>query len=274
MKKLLTLILAGSLVLFIAGCGNGSTSDTNTPPAESAEIIIAGSTAVQPISEAIAEVFMSKNPNIRVNTQGGGSSAGIKAAREGTANIGSSSRDLRSEESGLTETVICKDGIAISVNKENVVNDLSVEQIKEIFSGEVTNWKEVGGTDRNITLVTREAGSGTRGAFEQIVMGKEKISDRAIVQNSTGAVRTIVAGDPNAIGYISLAILDETVKAVTVEGVQVSIDNIINGSYKIQRPFLYLTREAPVGAAKTFIDFVLSDEGQNIIEQEGLVSVK
>ncbi len=259
-------------MLSLAGCGNNS--DMNMPSGESAEIIIAGSTSVQPISEAIAEVFMRKNPNIRVNTQGGGSSAGIKAAQQGTANIGSSSRDLKSEESGLTETVICKDGIVIAVNKLNVVNDLSVEQIKKIYSGEVTNWKEVGGADQKITVVAREAGSGTRGAYEDIVMGKERISDRAIIQNSTGAVRTIVAGDPNGIGFISLAILDETVKAVTVEGVQASNENIVKGSYKLQRSFLYLTKEAPSGAVKTFIDFVLSDEGQSIIVQEGLVSVK
>jgi phosphate transport system substrate-binding protein len=150
---------------------------------------------------------------------------------------------------------------------------LSVEQIKKIYSGAVTNWKEVGGADRKITVVTREAGSGTRGAFEEIVMNKEKITDSAIVQNSTGAVRTVVVGDPNAIGFISLASLDDSVKAVSVEGVQVSTDNILNGSYKIQRPFLYLTKEAPAGAVKTFIDFVLSAEGQSIIKQEGLVSV-
>lgn len=265
-------------MLSLAGCGNSSTpktdSNANTPPAQSAEITIAGSTSVQPISEALAEEFMTKNPNIKVNIQGGGSSAGIKAAQEGTANIGSSSRELKSEESGLTETVICKDGIAITVNTKNAVNNLSVDQIKKIYTGEITNWKEVGGADQKINVVTREAGSGTRGAFEELVMSKQNINDKAIVQNSTGAVRTVVASDPNAIGYISLAGLDQTVKAVTVEGVQVSTDNIINGTYKIQRPFLYLTKEAPAGAVKTFIDFVLSAEGQSIIKQEGLVSVK
>jgi len=275
-KKLVTIILAGALLLFlVAGCGNntvtGSDPKTGT---KTEEITIAGSTSVQPISEAINEAFKEKNPNIKVYVQGGGSSAGIKAAQEGTANIGSSSRELKKEEAGLTETVICKDGIAITVNTKNAVNDLSIEQIKKIYGGEITNWKEVGGADQKINVVTREVGSGTRTAFEELVMGKQAISDKSIVQNATGSVRTAVAGDPNAIGYISLASINETVKAVTVEGVKVSTDNIINGTYKIQRPFLYLTKGAPTGASKTFIDFVMSTEGQSIIKQEGLVSVK
>jgi len=274
MKKLLTIILAGALILAFSGCGNNAGSSKSNDQQTQKEITIAGSTSVQPISEALAEAFMSKNSNIRVNVQGGGSSAGIKAAQEGTADIGSSSRELKSEEKGLTETVICKDGIAVVVNKNNTVKDLSTEQIKKIYTDEITNWKELGGADQKINAITREAGSGTRGAFEELVMAKQSIIDKAIVQNSTGAVRTAVSADTNAIGYISLASLDETVKAVTVEGVQVSAENILNGSYKIQRPFLYLTKEAPTGAVKTFIDFIMSDEGQRIIEEEGLVLVK
>jgi len=279
-KKLLTIALAGTLVLSLVGCGNNSSQQsgnqqTPAPAAQNEEITIAGSTSVQPISEAVAEAFMSKNPNIKVNVQGGGSGAGIKAAQEGTADIGSSSRELTNEEKGLTETVICKDGVAIVVNTKNTVKDLTIEQIMKIYKGDTTSWKQVGGSDQKINVVTREAGSGTRGAFEELVMGKNnKISDKAIVQNSTGAVRTAVAGDPNAIGFISMASLDDTVKAVTVEGVQVSAENILNGTYKISRPFLYLTKEAPAGAVKTFIDYVMSAEGQSIIEKEGLVLVK
>lgn len=274
-KKLLPVILVGALALAFSGCGtNDNTSQTNEQTAQQ-EITIAGSTSVQPISEALAEAFMAKKPNVKVNVQGGGSGAGIKAAQEGTADIGSSSRELKSDETGLTETVICKDGIAVAVNLQNNVKDLSIEQIKNIFAGRITNWKEVGGADQAITLVTREAGSGSRSAFEELVMGKDtSISDKAIVQNATGAVRTAVAGDTNAIGYISMASLDDSVKAITVEGVQATPENVINGNYKIQRPFLYLTKEAPAGAVKTYIDFVMSAEGQSIIEKEGLVLVK
>jgi phosphate transport system substrate-binding protein len=278
MKKLFTLIFVGILALAFTGCGSkDGTSQSNQQQVqtESAEITIAGSTSVQPISEALAEAFMAKNPNIKVNIQGGGSGAGIKAAQEGTADIGSSSRELKSDETGLTETVICKDGVAVVVSTKNEVKDLTIEQIKKIYSDKITNWKEVGGANKTINVVTREAGSGTRGAFEELVMGKDNpISDKAVVQNSTGAVRTSVAGDENAIGYISMANLDDTVKAVTVEGVQANAENILNGSYKIQRPFLYLTKEAPAGAVKTYIDFVMSDEGQSIVEKEGLVLVK
>jgi len=278
MKKRLAIVLIGVLALAFSGCGsNESSSQSNGQQAqtESAEITIAGSTSVQPISEALAEAFMAKNPNIKVNVQGGGSGAGIKAAQEGTANIGSSSRELKSEERGLTETVICKDGIAIVVNAQNAVTDLNLEQIKGIYSGKITNWKKVGGADQTINVVTREAGSGTRGAFEELVMGKDTvIIDKAIVQNSTGAARAAVTSDANAIAYISMASLDDTVKAVTVEGVKASAENILNDTYKVQRPFLYLTKEAPAGAVKTYIDFVMSNEGQSIIEKEGLVLIK
>ncbi|UWG98617.1 phosphate ABC transporter substrate-binding protein [Dehalobacter sp. DCM] len=269
MKKLLILILAGILALSVSGCGNSGTAQ------QQATITVAGSTSVQPISEALAEAFMEKNKDIKVNVQGGGSGAGIKSAQEGTADIGSSSRELKSDEAGLTETVICKDGILVAVNPQNTVSDLTLEQIKKIYSGDITNWKEVGGADQAINIVTREAGSGTRGAFEELVMGKDTaISDKAVVQNTTGAVRAAVAGDANAIGYISMASIDDTVKVITVEGVAGNAENVINGTYKIQRPFLYLTKGEPAGAVKTFIDFVLSEEGQSIIEQEGLVLVK
>ncbi|WP_368293336.1 phosphate ABC transporter substrate-binding protein PstS family protein [Dehalobacter sp. TBBPA1] len=278
MKKLFTLILVGILALAFTGCGSKdstSQSDQQQAQTESAEITIAGSTSVQPISEALTEAFMAKNPNIKVNVQGGGSGAGIKAAQEGTADIGSSSRELKPEETGLTETIICKDGVAIVVNSKNAVKDLSIEQIKKIYSGKITNWKEVGGANQTINVITREAGSGTRGAFEELVMGKDNpISDKAIVQNSTGAARTSVAGDVNAIAYISMASIDDTVKAVTVEGIEANAENVLNDSYKIQRPFLYLTKAAPAGAVKTYIDFVMSDEGQSIIQKEGLVLVK
>lgn len=274
-KKIVALALVLTFMLVVAaGCGGEAPKQQEPAKPQTTEITIAGSTSVQPISEVLAQAFMAKNPNIKVNVQGGGSGVGIKAAQDGTANVGSSSRELKPEEKGLVVTEICKDGIAVVVNPKNAVNNLTIDQIKKIYKGEITNWKQVSGSDQAINLVTREAGSGTRGAFEELVMGTDKISDKAITQNSTGAVRTTVAGDPNAIGFVSLASVNETVKAVTVEGVKASVETVKDNSYKIQRPFLYLTKEAPAGAVKTYFDFVMSAEGQSIMQKEGLVLVK
>jgi phosphate transport system substrate-binding protein len=146
--------------------------------------------------------------------------------------------------------------------------------LKDIFGSRIENWREVGGNDSEIVLVSRESGSGTRDGFETLAMNKETVSNRALIANSTGAIRTIVAGDRNAIGYVSLAVLDSTVKPLKIDGVEPSAENILNGSYSISRPFIYLTREEPVGLAQAFIDFVLSDQGQKILEDEGVVKVK
>lgn len=271
----LFLIMGMLIVLSLgaAGCGDQEGA-TPTPPAQTT-INISGSTSVQPISEALSQAYMEKNSGVKIFVQGGGSSAGIKAAQEGAADIGTSSRELKPEEKNLTETVIAKDGIAILVHPNNKVSDLTLEQIKGIFAGTITNWQAVGGEDKAITVVTREEGSGTRGAFEEIVLGKDaKMKASAIVQGSTGAVRSTVAGDPQAIGYASLASVDQTVKAVAVNGIAPSAATTLDGTYKISRPFLYLTKTAPTGDVKQLIDFILSSEGQALIEKEGLVKVK
>jgi len=257
-----------------AGCAGKEQAKTGVEgeqqSALSGTINIAGSTSVQPLSEDLADAFMKKNPGVKINVAGGGSSAGIKAAQDGAADIGASSRELKPEEkTGLTETVIAKDGIAIIVNPKNGVSELTLDQIKKIFAGEITNWKEVGGKDAPINVFTREEGSGTRGAFEEIVMGKDKkITGKAGVQNATGAVRTAVERDENAIGYISLGSLNEKVKAVTVDGVKPSEETVLNGTYKISRPFIYLTKGAPTGVVKAYIDFVLGPEGQKIVGEK------
>ena len=163
-------------------------------------------------------------------------------------------------------------GIAVAVNPANQVTDLTLEELKSIYQGKITNWSEVGGSDEAITLVNREEGSGTRGAFEELVMGKDAITDKAVVQNSTGAVKTIIETDKNAIGYISLAVVDDKVKTVKIEGTEATVDNIISGQYKISRPFIYITAEEPQGLTKAFLDFALSGEGQAIIVEEGAIS--
>lgn len=240
------------------------------------KIDIVGSTSVQPVAEKLAAEYMKKHPNVKINVQGGGSSVGIKSAQDGTADIGTSSKELKPDEKkGLTEYLIGKDGIAIIVNSKNTVSDLSQDQVKDIFSGKITNWKEVGGPDAKITVITREDGSGTRKAFEEIVMGKKtKIKKDAIVESSTEAVKQAVKQDANAIGFISLANLDETVKALKIDGVAPSEQTVADGSYKIQRPFLFLVKGSAQGAVKDFIDWVLSPEGQAIVKSEKVVPAK
>jgi len=237
-------------------------------------IQIAGSTSVQPVAEKLAEVYTKSNTNVKINVQGGGSSVGVKSAADGTADIGTSSRELKDDEKNqdLKTYQIGKDGVVVAVNKDNTVEDLTTDQIKDIFSGKITNWKEVGGPDAAINVITREEGSGTRDAFEELVMGKEtKVKSDAIVQSSTEAVKQTVAQDPNAIGYISLAHMSDDVKALKVDGVAPSQETVKDGSYKISRPFLFITKGEATGVVKAFIDWVLSPEGQKVVADEGIV---
>ncbi|ADQ08299.1 phosphate binding protein [Caldicellulosiruptor hydrothermalis 108] len=245
----------------------------------SGRIMIAGSTSVQPLADELAKYFMQQYPKVSIEVQGGGSSVGIKSAIQGIVDIGTSSRELTSDEAkqlsakGWQEIKIAEDGIAVIVHKSNPVSNLTIDQIRDIFSGKIKNWKEVGGKDAKIVVVTREEGSGTRGAFEEIVMGKAKITDSAIVQPSTGAVKTTVSQDENSIGYISLGVLDSTVKGVKVEGVDPTEKNVKLEKYKIKRPFLFLVSKNPSKVTKAFVDFVLSDEGQAIVAKN-YISVK
>ncbi|WP_455240980.1 phosphate ABC transporter substrate-binding protein [Methanothermobacter tenebrarum] len=243
---------------------------------EEKRIDIVGSTSVQPVAEKLAAEYMKKHPDVKINVQGGGSSVGITQAQQGTADIGTSSKDLKEDEKkGLKVYLIGKDGIVVIVNKQNKIQGLTTEQIRDIFSGKISNWKEVGGPDAKITVITREEGSGTRKAFEEIVMGKEaKIRKDAIVESSTEAVKQAVKQDPNAIGFISLANLDDTVKALEIDGIIPSEKTVADGSYKLQRPFLFLTKGEPTGVVKDFIDWVLSPEGQAIVKSEKVVPAK
>jgi phosphate transport system substrate-binding protein len=234
----------------------------------SGKLVIAGSTSVQPLAEELAQEFMSRNPRVRVQVQGGGSSAGITAAKGGAADIGTSSRELKPEEKGLHEVKIALDGIAVVVHPTNPVTNLTSEQVRKIFSGELTNWKQLGGPAKPIMLVTREAGSGTRGAFEELLLAKKSVVSSAIVQGSTGAVASSVAQAPDAIGYVSIGALDKTIKAVSLDGVKATEANVRNKTYKLARPFLFLTKGQPSGLAKAFIDYVLGAGGQKIVAGE------
>ncbi len=267
MKKLVVFALIGILcfgAIILAAPLKGS-------------IQIVGSTSVQPLAEELAQAFMAKNKNVKIFVQGGGSGAGIKAAMTGTADIGTSSRELEPTETGVVETVIAKDGIAIIVNKSNAVTDLTLDQLQKIYSGAITNWKEVGGPNMKIQVVNREAGSGTRGAFEEIVLKPAKLSNTSdcLVQASTGAVQQTVAITKEAIGYVSLGSLDKTaVKPLTLNGVECNEKNIMAKTYKVQRPFLMLTKTTPTGVVKAFLDWVVGPEGQKIVGKEFITVIQ
>lgn len=235
---------------------------------------MAGSTSVEPFAELLAEEYMLRDPQSHIYVQGGGSSAGIEAVRSGAAHIGMSSRSLIGKEKSLYAVAIARDAIAIIVHPKNPVDDTALVRVREVFSGGIRNWKELGGPDQPVVLVTREEGSGTREAFQKLVMGEEEIALEALVQDSNGAIRQVVAGDPNAIGYISLGLVNETVKALQISGTTASIKSIENGRYHLVRPFLFVFLSEPAAEAKAFLDFVLSSEAQKLLAREGLVTAQ
>ena len=275
-KKTLVLICVAVLLIGVfTGCAKPA--DTNQPAGEgiNGNITVNGSTSVQPLADELAKAFKAKNPNATIDVQGGGSGVGIKSATDGVVDIGMSSRDLKTEEKSLKEFKIAVDGIAVLVNPTNGITNLTMEQIKKIYTGEITDWKDVGGKAGKITVVSREEGSGTRGAFIELTGVEVKEGDNkidktvasAITQGSTGAVMTTVAGDPNAIGYASFgSAKDKTdIKLISVDGKACTEENIYAGEYKISRPFLMLTNAEPTGLSKSFLDFILSPEGQEVV---------
>jgi phosphate transport system substrate-binding protein len=237
-------------------------------------VIIAGSTSIQPFAERLVEVYTQKHKNAKFNVQGGGSSAGIKTVQNGVCNIGMSSRELKPEEKGLIETVIAYDGIVIIVNQKNHLVNLSLNQVADIFTGKIKYWNELGGAKHRINVITREDGSGTRQSFEDKVLRDKTVTADALVQDSNGAVREIVANDPNALGYISFGLVDNRVKALALDSVVPTFESIKQRKYPIVRPFLFLTNCPPQGLVKDFINFVLSADGQKLLQEEGLIPVK
>lgn len=234
-----------------------------------------GSTSMEKLVKGLGEMFMERNSGVTVNYSGTGSGAGVEAAVSGTADIGLASRTVKDEEKvkGAVEHIVALDGVAVVVNPGNTVTDLTVEQIAQIFTGEVANWAELGGADAPIAVYGREAGSGTRGAFEEIV-GTEDACVYVNEYSSTGDMIGSVAGNPNAIGYASLSAVNDSVKAVSVNGVACTEDTIQDGSYRIQRPFVMVTRQdgelSP--AAQAFLDYALSEEAAEIIALAGVVA--
>jgi phosphate transport system substrate-binding protein len=258
-------ILGFTVSLLAAGC---SLTDSES------DLTVAGSTSVQPFADKWAEVYMEHHKGTSINIQGGGSSAGIQAVRSGAAAIGMSSRPLKTDEQDLKTIVVARDGLAIIVHPSNPLQGLALSDVKRIFAGDIPNWRALGYADREVTVVTREEGSGTRGAFQELVMGPTRIYRRAIVQDSNGTVREIVAHDPYAIGYISLGLVNEQVKALELDGIYPGEEAIEDGLYPLVRPFLFLTDGPVDGLARHFIDFVLSPEGQALIVSEGLIPAK
>lgn len=302
MKKILmkTLALVAAAALLLTGCAtNNSNSDATADPSAEAtaqataaaeetaapaksadaatelkgEIMVTGSTSAEPLVSALADLFMEKNPGVTIAVQGNGSSAGIKAATDGSAALGMSSRELKEEEKGsITPTTLCMDGIAVVINKENTVANLTKDQISQIFKGEITNWKDLGGADEEIAVYGREAGSGTRGAFEELV-GVEDACKYLNEYSSTGDVIGNVASNPSAIGYASLSAVGDNVKAVKVNGVECSEATVQDGTYEIQRPFVMITKDGTQlsDAAQAFLDFAMSADAASLIAQAGAV---
>ena len=256
-----------------AGSTTASTAEETTADLSGA-VATGGSTSVEKVIGALSEAFMEANPGVDVTYDPTGSSAGVTGAADGTLDIGLSSRALKEEEisKGLKETTFALDGIAIVVNTENTATDLSLEQIAGLATGEITNWSEVGGPDAPVVLIGREAGSGTRDGFESIVGVEDKCAYEQEL-TSTGAVLAGVAANPNAFGYVSLASVDDNVKMVTVDGVAASEETVKDGSYKIQRPFVFATKEGEElsAQAQAFYDFALSEDAAELIAAAGAV---
>ena len=295
-RKIAAAVMTCAMVL-AAGCSNtsssSSVSSSSTAPSSSAApssstapasseaalsgtVTLSGSTSMEEVVKALAEDFMNKNSGVTIDAQFNGSGQGIKDATEGKADIGNSSRELKPEETGLVANVIAIDGIAVIVNPANPVSDLTFQQLADIYTGVIKNWSEVGGEDKPIVVVGRDAASGTRSAFEELL----KVTDQcayAQEKDSTGAVKTAVETTPEAIGYVSLeaADADDKTAKVALDGVEATEENIVAGSYKLSRPFIMATKEGELRPeVQAFLDYVLSDEGQAVVKSQKLITVK
>ncbi len=292
MRKMISTILSAALLfstLAFAGCSSEIEGTTSTAPSSGAQasseaaatnlsgkLTLNGSTSMAKVCQALGEAFMAKYPGVTVEKSGTGSGDAAKAVSAGTALVGDLSRNMKDEEKPNDYEIvqIAIDGIAIAVNKNNAVSNLTSDQISKIFTGEITNWKDVGGADQKITVLGREAASGTRDGFESIFKVSKKTKYAAEL-SSTGEVVTKVSSDPSAIGYVSLDSVNDTIKAVEIDGVKATEENIVNKSYKAQRPFIEIYKKGTDSdLVKAWFEFIKSDEGQAVIKKAGLVTVK
>lgn len=304
MKKSMTVTMAAAMMMSLAACGNTQQDTAATPASSEAAdtqaasteqasseaasteavsadlsgtIALAGSTSMEKLANAVAESFMEKYPNVTVTAEFTGSSAGIESLLAGSADIGDASRALKDseKEAGAVENIVAIDGIAVVTDTDNAVADLTKDQLISIYTGQTTNWSELGGADEAIVVVGREAGSGTRGAFEELL----DIADQCTYANeldSTGAVMAKVASTPGAIGYVSLDVVDDTVKAFSLEGVEATADNIKAGNYFLSRPFVMATKgeiSEQNELVQALFDYLSSDEGKSVIAGVGLITV-
>lgn len=285
MKKLLTVLLTVLMVLGLSACSNSTANEENTNdanneaenPAEtlSGKLSLSGSTSMEKVCEALAETFMEEYPDVTVTVEYTGSGAGIESVTNKMVDIGNSSRALKDteKEKGVVENVIAIDGIAVITNNSNEVENLTKEDLIKIYTGEIKNWKELGGKDENIVVLGREAGSGTRGAFEELL----GIVDSCVYAgelDSTGGVKAKVASTEGTIGYVSLDVVDDTVKALKLDGVEATEANIKAGSYLLSRPFVMATNgeiSAQNEIVQTWFDYIKSAEGQEVIKSVGLI---
>ncbi len=281
MKKIITFVAVLALLVGVmTGCdtdNSSSKANTGGKKSENSQTVSTdGSTSMEKVIGFLSEAYLEENENIKVTYNPTGSSSGIQAVSEGRCDIGLASRNLKDEEQiNLTATVVAIDGIGIVINSDNPVDDLSVEQVGRIYAGEISNWKDVGGKDAPIVCIGREAASGTRDGFEEVTNTKNKCKYSQEL-TSTGDVVQTVAGNPNAIGYASVASVNDSVKVVSIEGVEPTIEAIQNGQYKIQRNFVLVTKkDASLSeAAQDFFDFATSEQADNLITQAGAVPIK
>ncbi len=291
-KKLISLIAGAAIVAAATGCSETATSsvagtDSSAAGTSASEasstateelsgtLSMNGSTSMEKVIKAVNGAFMEKNKGVTVNLNLTGSGTGIQEASEGKCDIGNSSRKLKDEEAEkLDATVVGLDGIALVVNPVNKLEDITLQDLAKVYSGEITNWKELGGDDKSIVVIGREDGSGTRDGFESIVMG-DKEPKYAQELESTGSVINAVATTDGAIGYASLANVDETVKALKVGGIEATEENVKSGAYEVQRPFICATLKGSDNKlVKAYLDFILSEEGQALVLAQGAVPVK
>lgn len=270
-------MMVGALLITMIGAtfvGCGSSENSNE---SSVTISISGSTSVGPLMEKVQESYEELNSDVILEIQQNGSGAGIKDVIGGVSEIGMSSRELKDEEKSQVEgTTVAYDGIALLVNLNNSVKNITLEQVKDIYTGKVTNWKELGGADAPIVVVSREEGSGTRDAFQEIVgYESEELTKDATISDGSGAVKTTVAGNENAIGFASFEYIDNTVSALNINDVEATADNVKAGDYRISRPFLLVSKKDTLTEdGQALIDYVLSEEGQKIVEENKLITIK